>query len=364
MKLSTTLSRYLARSYFFNFIVLLLALLSIIYLFDTVELIRRGSNKPDVTLGLLMKMGLLKLPEVGQTLFPFAILFSAMVTFWQLTRRSELIVARSSGFSAWQFLMPIMTVAIAIGLLQIAVINPMGALLLGKFDQLENTYLKKSNNRIALFKEGFWIRQGTEDGYAILHAKKIRNSDWVLDDVSTLFFNEGDDFIKRVDSATAVLEPGQWRFNDVVYSDVGKPSLSMAHFTLLTDLTAKDVEDSFVAPQSMSFWRLRNHIQVLEDAGFDASRLRVYLHHLLSQPLMFVAMILLAASVSMRPPRNRGTLGLVSAGIAIGFVVFFMSSFLQALGATNQIPVVLAAWSPALISFLLGLSAMMVLEDG
>ena len=79
---------------------------------------------------------------------------------------------------------------------------------------------------------------------------------------------------------------------------------------------------------------------------------------------MFAAMVLLAATVSIRPPRFRGAAVLFAIGIFIGFVVFFASGFLQALGASGQIPAMLAAWSPALICFLLGLSVMMNLEDG
>ena len=77
-----------------------------------------------------------------------------------------------------------------------------------------------------------------------------------------------------------------------------------------------------------------------------------------------MAMVLLAASVSLRPPRLRGTSVLVVAGVIIGFFVFFASSFLQALGASQQIPVFVAAWFPAFISFLLGIGALMTLEDG
>jgi lipopolysaccharide export system permease protein len=80
--------------------------------------------------------------------------------------------------------------------------------------------------------------------------------------------------------------------------------------------------------------------------------------------LLFAAMVLLAAAVSMRPPRSGGALSLFAAGILVGFVIFFMSSFLQALGASHQLPIFLAAWAPALISMLLGLSVMMNLEDG
>lgn len=367
MKITPTLGRYLARSYFFNMLGLFLALLAVIYMFDTVELLRRASKYSDVSLGLVLQMGLLKLPEVGQVLFPFAILFSAMFTFWQLTRRHELIIVRSSGFSVWQFLAPILAVAMLVGVMQMAVINPVGSLLIGKFDQLESKYLKRQDSQIALFKEGLWLRQGSggdEDGYVILHAGRISQPDWTLRNVSVLFFDQADTFSRRIDSAVAHLEPKQWVFEDVNVYEPEKDRQTLPRFTLPTTLTIADVEESFSSPESMSFWRLPGHIKTLEETGFDASRLRVHYHNLLSQPLMFAAMILLAATVSMRPPRFRGAATLFGIGIFIGFFVFFMSSFLQALGASQQLPVILAAWAPALICFLLGLTVMMNLEDG
>lgn len=366
MKITATLSRYLARTYFINMLFLLFALLSIIYLFDTVELIRRASKHADVSLILVLQMGLLKLPEVGQILFPFAILFSAMFTFWQLTRRSELIVVRSAGFSVWQFLTPIMAVAILVGALQMTVINPVGALLIGKFDQLESKYLKRENNQIAIFKEGLWLRQDgeKESSYVILHAARISQPDWTLRDVTVFYFDQQDGFIKRVDADRANLDEGRWLFETVKIYEPNTGNREEALYALPTHLTIAEVEESFSSPESMSFWHLPGHIQTLEETGFDASRLKVHFHNLLSQPLMFAAMILLAATVSMRPPRFRGTATLFGIGVFMGFFVFFMSSFMQALGASQQIPVILAAWAPAVICFLLGLTVMMNLEDG
>lgn len=366
MKITATLNSYLAKTYFYNFLVLFGALLAVIYLFDTVELIRRASKIEDVPLILVLQMGLLKLPEVGQIIFPFGILFAAMFTFWQLTRRHELVVVRAAGFSVWQFLTPIITVAMLIGLLQITVINPMGALLVGKFEQLENKYLSRQDSQIAIFQEGLWLRQGSDldqDGYVILHAERI-DPPWTLKNLTVFYFNENDNFIKRVNANSANLEPGQWVFKDTTLYQSSQNQYTKDLYTLPTRLTIEDVEESFSSPQSMSFWRLPGHIRTLEETGFDAGRLKVYYQNLLAQPLLFAAMILLAATVSMRPPRESGGLILVGLGVFIGFFVFFMSSFLQALGASHQIPVILAAWAPSVICLLLGLSVTMSLEDG
>ena len=381
MKITSTLSTYLAKRYVINLCVLLSALLAVIYLFDTVELIRRAGNRENVSLLLVLQMGLFKLPEVGQTLFPFGVLFSAMFTFWQLTRRYELIVVRASGFSIWQFLTPIIAVGILFGVLQMTVINPVGAVLISKFEDLERNYLNNQKNQIAVFKAGLWLKQeimieseqnapegktsnGLIDGYAILHAAKIKHPEWILNNVTILYFTEENDFLQRVDAKTARLGDNQWNLEEAIIHKPTGASIKKERYMLPTTLTAQEIEESFSSPESMSFWKLPAYIQTLESTGFDATRLKVFYQSLLSQPLMFCAMILLAATVSMRPPRSKGTFTMIATGVFIGFIIFFASSFLQALGATQQIPVILAAWSPALISFLLGLSVIMNVEDG
>lgn len=377
MNVSITLSKYLARSYIINTVFLLLGLLSIIYLFDMVELIRRVSKTSDVPFALIFQMGLLKLPDVGQVLFPFAILFGAMFTFWQFNRRSELVVLRSSGFSVWQFIAPIVGVAMAIGVFQVGAINPLGAILISKYEQLEGRYLENQQNQIAIFREGLWLRQSVQgkqimteeaqmpqDGYVIIHARGVKQPEWLLQDLSVFYFGANDQFIKRIDTPQARLEPGQWVFENATIHEKSGSISSVVTQTLNTRLTIHDIEESFSSPQSLSFWSLPQHIKTLEETGFDTSRLQVYYQNLLAQPFFLAAMVLLAATVSMRPLRFGGTFGLISTGVLVGFLVFFLSSYLQALGASQQIPPFLAAWSPALVCLLLGLAAIMVLEDG
>lgn len=367
MNLSSTLNRYLAQHYIFNMLFILFVLFGIIYLFDTVELLRRAGKKDDVPLTLVLQMGLLKLPEVGQMLFPFAILFSGMFTFWQRTRRHELVVVRSAGFSVWQFLAPVIAVALSIGVLNVTVINPVGAMFLSKFEMLENEYLSNKKSYVALLKEGLWLRQIQDDdqGHVILHADRINLDEWELQDVMVLFFGEGDQFIRRIDAAKARLDEGMWTFEQATSNYAGQRQPEVVPLVALpTELTTRELEESFASPETLSFWQLPGFIKTMEMTGFDATPMKIHFQALLAQPFLFVAMILLAASVSLRPPRFRGTMILVMTGVMIGFLIFFMVSFLQALGSSHQIPVFLAAWSPALVTLLLGVAVMLNLEDG
>lgn len=364
MKNSITLNLYLSKIYFFNFIFLLFIFLGVVYLFDTVELLRRAGKHDGVPLTLVLEMGLLKLPEMEGIIAPFVVLFSAIYTFWQLTRRSELIIMRSAGFSAWQFLSPIITLSILIGVLQITLINPVGAMFVSRFEVLESIHLEKKQNLVSLFDEGLWLRQQHEDNYTILHADKILLPEWELKGVFALQFSKDDVFEKRIDAPKAELKENKWLFHESTINSPGKATEHLKHYALPTQLTAKEIEESFSSPETMSFWRLPSFIRTMETTGFDATLLRIHYQALLSKPLFFASMILLAASVALRSPRSGFTLYLISGGILAGFAVFFLSSFLQALGASHQIPVFLASWSPSFICLLLGGTVILSLEDG
>ncbi len=363
------ISLYLARCYIINFLFLLAGLLAIIYFFDVVELLRRAAKADNVAISTVLFMGLYKLPEVGQLVFPFAILFSAMLTFWQLTKRQELVIIRAAGLSAWQFLLPVLMTAFLIGVLKITAINPLGALFIGQYKNMEARYLEKNTSLISFTKQGLWLRQENEtrsgkSEAVIIHAKRVEMPGWKLGNVIVFFFDHDNNFLYRVDSKVAALEPGQWHFSESVVNRQGQLPRKVIHLTLETTMTIEDLINSFSSVETISFWNLPEQIKILQQTGFDPTALKIYFQGLLAQPLLFMSMILLAATVSLHSSRMGSGVLLIMSGVVIGFGVFFASSFLQALGASQQIPVILAAWFPAIITFILGLGVIAAKEDG
>jgi lipopolysaccharide export system permease protein len=362
--LGTTLSRYLMRMYLVNFLALLAMLLGVVYLFDVIELLRRAAKMDDVPLLSILGMGLLKSPDIAGTIAPFAVLFSALYTFWQLSKRSELVIFRCSGISVWQFLLPIIVTAMALGTIMITIVNPLGSLFFSQYSAMERDYLKREqNNVIAVFDQGLWLRQQTEKGYAIIHAEAIEPG-WRLRDVVVLSFDDKDEFQERMDAPTAALKSGNWVLHQAILNIPGFAAKKSKKASIPTNLTPEDIEESFSSPRSMGFWKMPSFIATLEATGFDSTRVRIHFQSLLAQPFLYAAMILLAASVALRQQRQGQTFTFLVIGVMTGFIVFIMSNFLQVLGNSHQLPVFLAAWSPALIFLLLGSAVLLILEDG
>ncbi len=363
--LPPTLSRYLFFQFLINFAVLLSGLLLVVYLFDTIELLRRAAKVEGMPVSLVLQMGLFKLPDVGQQIFPFAVLFSALFTFWQLTRRSELVVVRAAGLSVWQFMMPLAFAAFLVGFVQMTVVNPIGAMLINKYERLEAERLTGDEALVTLSDQGLWLRQKTTQGEtALLHAANVQQPQWVLNDIMVLFVHPEEGFVRRLDAKTARLDGASWIFQNATLNQPGSPPVKQASARLDTSLSIAEIENSFADPKTVPFWKLPSYIATMAGTGFNAIPLKIELQVLIAKPFFLIGMVLIAACVGLRPQRQGGTTALIVAGVALGFVVFFLTNFLQALGASGQIPVFMAAWFPPVIYCLMGVGGLMILEDG
>src|SRR5690606_30278564 len=85
MNLSWTLSRYLGRQFLSVVLITFTLFLSLIFIIELVELLRRGGDKPGVTFDLILSMALMEVPRVGSRTLPFAVLFGGMAAFLRLS---------------------------------------------------------------------------------------------------------------------------------------------------------------------------------------------------------------------------------------------------------------------------------------
>ena len=358
------LPRYMNRNFLVNFTFLILLLLFIVMIFDLVELMRRTSEY-NVEISTILKMTLLKLPEVGQLILPFAVLFSGIFTFWRLNRTSELYVMRAAGLSALQFTLPLIFAAFCIGLIATTVINPISSVLLAKFEKMEDRYIKKTGNLISVSKNGVWLRQNNPDGgYSLLNAAKLNTQRWTLKDIILIEFDDDNNFIRRIEAQNGKLETSAWvleRGDIYTQTPIATPFEVM---NIKTDLTPQDILDTFSTVENVSFWKIPEFIKTLKETGFSTERLEVHYQSLIARPFFFAAMILLAATVSLRPSRQGGTTKMVILGVAIGFLLFFTDSMLKAFGISEKIPIFLSAWTPTIVSILLGGSVLLQQEEG
>ncbi len=364
MRLPVTLSFYIGRQFLMGVAIVFLVISSLILLTDTLETIRRSYGK-EVPFGIILEMVLLKWPYLVHQLMPFAVMLGGIFTFSKLTRTCELIVARAAGVSAWQFLMPAIMASFIMGVVLVTVFNPFSAAMLTRFEQIESKYVHGNDSMLAVSSSGVWLREKNKDaGTSIIHALHVNQSNLQLYDVTLFTFTPEYKLVSRIDAEEAAIADKQWWFKHAMLTAPGKLAQQYETYALPTNLVISQLQDSFASPEAISFWELPSFIRTLKAAGFSALRHSLHWHSLLVTPFLLCAMVFIAAVFSLRPPRKGRTGLLMSSGIFVGFVIYFTSDLVAALGLSGSIPIILAAWAPVAISILTGMGLMLHLEDG
>jgi lipopolysaccharide export system permease protein len=355
-----TLSRYFAMRFARAIAGVFLTAFALVFMLDFIELVRRAGDAPGASTALLAMLSLYRTPSVAEQILPFAVLFGSMVAFLALSAKLELVVTRAAGISVWQFTLPAVLVALAIGLAGTMLYNPAAALLKSRADAIE----AKAVGRTAGSGKDMWIRQRSVDGQAIIRARGAGEGGAVLAGVTFFGFEPSGALMERIEADRAELVDSHWQLSNARVLRPGHEPESFGTYLVATNLTADQLRQSFVPPQSVPFWRLDSVIERTELAGLDATRYRLHRQSLIARPVLLIAMVFVAASVSLRFFRFGGIARAVLGGVAAGFVLYVATQLVENLGATGVVGPGVAAWLPAVVGSLLGVLALLHQEDG
>ena len=357
-----TLGLYMSGRFTRTIMTVFLVVFVLIYTVDLVEMLRRAGDTEGATAPFMAFLSLLRVPAVAEQVLPFAVLFGAMMSFLNLTRKLELVVARAAGVSVWQFLSPPVLVALLIGIISVTAYNPLSAVLKDRADRIETRLFGKTGRSEA--DTSLWIRQKSPDGQAIIRAERSSDKGTVLGNVTAFVYAPDGTFIERVEAARAKLQWGFWTMEEARVVTPTEEVRATDTYLLATNLSPEQVTRSFVAPDSVPFWELSDTAERTEQAGLDAIGYRLRYQTLLARPLLFIAMVLIAASFSLRFFRMGGVSKMVSGGVAAGFMLYIVTKLVADLGNAGLLSAAVAAWSPAVMGALLGTLVLLNQEDG
>jgi lipopolysaccharide export system permease protein len=359
-----TLSRYFGLRFLSAVVGAFIGVVLLAGMIDYVELMRRGADWPNATPWALAKISMFRVPQLTERIMPFSVLVGAMSCYLTLSRRLELVVARAAGVSAWQFIAPAVIAAFLFGTVATTVYNPVSAVLEEKSKRLESEVVGEVQSALQSGSNGFWVRQKSADGAAIINAKTSRDQGANLGNLTIFTFDTAGQFQKRIEARSATLEDGYWELQEVRIYATDNPLDVEDSYRLNTNLTMEQVRESFATPETVPFWQLPTYIKMADRAGLEAAGYRLQYDELLARPFLLAAMVLLAASVSLRFFRFGGVQKMVLSGITAGFLLFVLSKITEDMSKSELLSPVAAAWTPMLVGSLTGFVVLLFQEDG
>ena len=355
------LTRYIGRRFAATLGLILLSVLLVVFIADYVEILRRFGDDEGFTAALGLKLGLMRAPVLMETVLPFAFLFAAILSLLGLSRKLELVIARASGVSVWGFLAAPFGLAILLGLASVALLNPLSVDLNERAERLQAAL--ESSGR-ARDDGGIWFRQDGVNGPSIMYAARAGEAGLTLYGVSAVIFDKAAAFREKVAAPLARYSDGKWLLSDGKVTSAAVAPQTVERYVLPTSLSADEIRQAVARPEALSLWSLPGFIDTARRTGLDTDPYTLAFHALLARPVFLLAMVAIAATVSLRLSRHGGAWRLVLTGAGAGFLLYVMAEIVNDLGGNGIIDPVLAAWMPSIVALTFGATALFHQEDG
>ena len=358
-----TLGRYFFLRYASISLWIFFGVFALIFLIDFTEFSGRTAGLPNFTFQLALAVSALRVPMLMIQIVPFVALFGAMATLISLNRKYELVIARSAGISAWQFLLPACLGALVFGVLTVTVLNPIAAHGFSRAEALEADLRSGRSNKVSAAGAP-WLRQKTSSGDTIIGARAVLNQGLELSDAVFFHIDAKGAIVERLDAARAFLRDGYWELRKVRKFRDGEGIKSLKTARVETNLKPEFVQERLARPETIPFFDLPGKIQVARSFGLKADAFAMQYHSLVALPWLLVAMTLIAATVSMRFARMGQSATMILGGVLAGFLLYVVSVLVRAFGNAGLVPPFVAAWLPVVVAMFFGVTFLLYREDG
>jgi lipopolysaccharide export system permease protein len=343
--------------------VMLFAITAVAFLIDFFSITNRAGGLPGYTILAGLKLSAIHMPSTVEAVVPFVVQFAAIALLSRLAQTRELVIFRSAGLSAFQFIAPLCAISLLFGVFSICILDPIAARSISRGRAVEEVIVGYESRRPS-GEMRLWMTNSVDSELVVIGARKQRNGGLDLSDVTYLRFDSGQ-MAERVDAATASQVDDRLVFHDASHVVEGQNRNELVNrLSISSPFSQEAFREQFGDPHEVGFFDLRHAIASAREAGYAALPLEIRFFTLLCLPLLLVAMVLISAPISIRFERTGQSAMMIGSTVLSGYAVYATTVIVTALGSGGILYPVLAALVPVLVVTGIGVFWVLSAEDG
>lgn len=334
----------LAGSFFFGVMSFTVIMVAGDLLFDIADLI----IEKGVSLWVVTRLFVYKLPSVITLTLPMACLLSTLLSFGRLSANSELIALKASGVAFQRIIRPVLIVAFIVGSVALLFNETVVPLANRAADNIMRYEVAKQ--RPSLLKERIFLREESKGRLnRVIYINVLKPRLGIMSEILIQEFEQG--HLRKITTAEkGIWENGEWILqNGEVYDvDVGGKVSTLYKFKnqrISLQLNPGQVARASRDPEEMGLIELSAHISLLRSQGANLLPLKVMYHLRLAIPWATLVLALVGSALGVRPQRTGPGVGF-GLSIIIVFAYYVVMSMCRALGQAGSLPPFIAAWLP------------------
>jgi len=345
---------YVLNGFLFYFAVLVAALVALIEVFTFFELLG-DMIKNDISMATMVDYLWHLAPSLVYQLTPIGTLVASLICFGILTKYNEVTAFKAGGVSVHRLAAPVLAASLLIS---------------GLLFAFDHYYIPEANRRQEMLRAEIkkkpvatylradrqWIYgQGSRIyNYQFMDSRKATMSKVNVYELDPKTF----EVVHQISADRARWDPERqtWIFQNGMSRIGDNYKLfygSSAWFPELTEPPSWFVKEE-KEYKEMNFEELGHYIRELQASGLDTTQLRVQYYKKFSVPLFALIMAVLSIPFAFIAG-NRGAMTGVGISFGIAIAYWTVGTLFEQVGDLNQLPAMMAAWSPDILFSLAGL---------
>jgi len=282
---------------------------------------------------------------------PITILLGTIAGVLDLQRHAELTAMKAAGFSIWQIMRaPLLAISLLAFVFTVASDTP-------------TILADRALPAHSLGMQGdIWLEQAGEDARYVLTARHAQADPPLLDDVQIFDATPGGP--GRIVAKSAKLQAGHWRLTDAVRYSPNVAPETFARLDIATRTTPGDIKLEISGAKDLTFPEMVSAAtSKISNAQLRSAAL-TNLFRIFSLPFMVMGSVLIGFAFTSGYRRKNDYGQAALHGLVAGFVLFVVNELAIRSGSADVLPPLLATAAPAIVSIIVGLTALLYLEDG
>ncbi|HEX3817940.1 MAG TPA: LptF/LptG family permease [Chthoniobacterales bacterium] len=352
------LDRYIVRNFLQPYSYCILGFLAIWLIFDISD---NSSQLFDQSVPFLSVVRFYcgQIPEVLVILLPVSLLLALLFSLGRMSRSNEIVSMLTAGVSVPRVVLPLL----AIGLLTTGVTFVLNYSLAAHAEEARKVFFDEisGGNDRPHFIAGQVFRNRTDDRTWFI--ARFRKGVDKFEGVQIVQQDGNDNIIRNYLVTEAIYHPAKeaWQFNNVKVVDYNKAG-TITRDRVIPNLTITGwsetpyrLTSANVRPEFLGIGELDKYLRLNSDfPEVLLAPFRTQLEYRWALPWTCFVVAVMATPLGIGFSR-RGILSSVAAAIVLVFSMNFLTHLFLALGEGDRVPAIVAAWTPNLIFFLIGL---------
>ena len=354
-----TYIKFLINLFNISFLRIFIIFFTIIFVTNILEQIEFFKDK-DLNFFYIILLSFLNTPSILFDIFPFIFLLSTQIFFIQLINKNELEIFKYRGLNNIKIVKILAAYTFILGILLVIFFYNFSSVLKNSYLLIKNNYSGDNKYLAVITKYGLWIKDEINENINIINANKVDNE--FLRDVSITTFDKDFNIVEIIQSKKVDITTKTWKiFYPTILKDNSQSILN--ELILESNFDLKKINGLFSNLSSLTMIELINLRESYTSLNYSVVEIDSHLLKIFSYPLYLTLITIFSAIIMFNIGFRKNTFFKITLGIFLSVIIYYINYFLNVLGTSEKIPLVISIFFPLIILSIINFASIIRINE-